>query len=489
GTGYDSNPLKDFWEYNPLNNSWTQKADVGGSERASAVGFSIGNKGYIGTGIFDEYLKDFWEYNPLNNIWTQKADVGGPGRYGAVGFSIGIKGYIGTGNSGSALKDFWEYNEINNSWTQKADFAGSGRFMAIGFSIGNKGYIGPGSPSHNRKDFWEYDPNSHNLTQQGNNFNGVSQLVKTDTIGKIPATVLPTTTTYQGNTFNGNNQLVQTDAIGKISTTVLPANVTQQGNKFNGNYQLVQTDATGKIPSDNLPASPTFIANTAFLGIGVNDPKAPVHLTNSIINRKIILWQTNDNEHQFHGFGVNGNTLRYQVDVPQASHVFYAGITPTFSRELFRIKGDGNAILAGNLVTNGSSSSSDKRYKRDFSSIANPLNKVLQMNGFQYYWKQEEFKEKNFPATRQLGFIAQEVEMLFPELVETDEKGYKSVDYARLTPVLVEAIKELKKENDRIINENIGIREQSAFISKENASIRKDVESLKTLILQVQNGK
>ena len=43
-------------------------------------------------------LKDFWEYDPATNAWTQKADFGGTARYGAVGFSIGSKGYIGTGS-------------------------------------------------------------------------------------------------------------------------------------------------------------------------------------------------------------------------------------------------------------------------------------------------------------------------------------------------------------------------------------------------------
>ena len=48
----------------------------------------------------------------------------------------------------------------------------------------------------------------------------------------------------------------------------------------------------------------------------------------------------------------------------------------------------------------------------------------------------------------QIGLIAQEVEELFPELVITDEDGIKSVDYSKMVPVLVEAIKELKSEND-----------------------------------------
>lgn len=60
--------------------NWTQKADFGGIERVDAIGFSIGTKGYIGTGrnsnTAAEYV-DFWEYDPSTNTWTQKADFGG----------------------------------------------------------------------------------------------------------------------------------------------------------------------------------------------------------------------------------------------------------------------------------------------------------------------------------------------------------------------------------------------------------------------------
>ena len=61
--------------------TWTQKADFGGLERYGAVGFSIGNKGYMGTGTDDAtFKKDFWEYDPAFNTWTQKAAVGRPAR-------------------------------------------------------------------------------------------------------------------------------------------------------------------------------------------------------------------------------------------------------------------------------------------------------------------------------------------------------------------------------------------------------------------------
>jgi Chaperone of endosialidase len=166
GTGADNSiTKKDFWEYDPASNTWAQKADFAGSARGSAVGFSIGSKGYIGTG-YDGlgFKKDFWEYNPSNNIWTQKTDFGGSARGDAVGFSIGSKGYIGTGYDNAISKtDFWEYDPVSNGWTQKADVGGTGRYQAVGFSIGSKAYVGTGFSSITgfKNDFWEYDPISN----------------------------------------------------------------------------------------------------------------------------------------------------------------------------------------------------------------------------------------------------------------------------------------------------------------------------------------
>ena len=165
---------KDFWEYDPGTDTWTQKADFGGTARGAATGFAIGTKGYIGTGAGTSYYKDFWEYDPAANTWVQKADFGGTARYGSAGFSIGTKGYIGTGYSSpgtdSLHKDFWEWDQGSNTWTQKADFAGTARGGAIGFSIDSKGYIGTGCIGPNYysycKDFWEYDPTGNTWTQK-----------------------------------------------------------------------------------------------------------------------------------------------------------------------------------------------------------------------------------------------------------------------------------------------------------------------------------
>ncbi len=176
GTGHAlAGGTTDFWEWDQATNVWTQKANVGGPLRDAAVGFSIGTKGYIGTGDSANslnFLKDFWEWDQATNIWTRKADFGGAPRWFAVGFSIGSKGYIGTGATlAGSLNDFWEYDPITNAWTQKANFGVPNRMHAVGFSIGSKGYIGTGGTGTGQgtsNDFWEYNPATNAWSQKAN---------------------------------------------------------------------------------------------------------------------------------------------------------------------------------------------------------------------------------------------------------------------------------------------------------------------------------
>jgi len=168
GTGYDgSSGLQDFWEYNSLTETWTQKADFGGGARWGARGFSLGNSGYIGIGYDGtNNLIDFWKYDTTLNTWIQRADFSGTGRRFAVDFTLNGKGYIGTGYINSGTNDLWEYDPIFNSWAQKANFPGTARHFAAGFSLGNKGYLGTGNDGGFTKDFWEYDPILDSWTQK-----------------------------------------------------------------------------------------------------------------------------------------------------------------------------------------------------------------------------------------------------------------------------------------------------------------------------------
>src|SRR3989304_3298210 len=112
--------LNSFQHLASAQGTWTQKANFGGTVRLGACGFSIGNKGYIGTGYdYDSLRTDFWEWDQTNNTWTQKASFAGIAREFAVGFSIGTKGYIGTGfdSTNNPLQDFWEWDQSTNIWT------------------------------------------------------------------------------------------------------------------------------------------------------------------------------------------------------------------------------------------------------------------------------------------------------------------------------------------------------------------------------------
>lgn len=150
-------------------------ADFGGEERNAAVGFSIENKGYIGTGHSDgETLKDFWEFDPAKNLWERKADFGGVSRSRATAFSINNKGYIGIGGDFfgglTIYDDFWEYNPQNNIWIKKAHFADK-RLDAVGFSIAKEGYVGGGAAfssgtAIHKNDLWFYNPSTDKWTKK-----------------------------------------------------------------------------------------------------------------------------------------------------------------------------------------------------------------------------------------------------------------------------------------------------------------------------------
>ena len=153
-----------------LANTWCRELNFLGDGRSLAVGFSIGNKGYIGTGLGINQYKDFWEYDPAFNTWTQKANFAGGERMNAVGFAIGDKGYIGTGyDAVNYFKDFWEYDPALDTWSEKANFPDvAGRAFCFSLTIGGKGYIGSGTNYSNdpRLDFYEYDPTNNIWTQK-----------------------------------------------------------------------------------------------------------------------------------------------------------------------------------------------------------------------------------------------------------------------------------------------------------------------------------
>jgi hypothetical protein len=93
------------------------------------------------------------------------------------------------------------------------------------------------------------------------------------------------------------------------------------------------------------------------------------------------------------------------------------------------------------LTANAFFYDSDERLKKDISTISNPLEKILSLSGYNFTWKKD--------GRQDIWLIAQEVEKVFPKLVQTNDDWYKSVEYGNIVSPLIEAIKELNAKVDK----------------------------------------
>jgi hypothetical protein len=154
-------------------------------------------------------------------------------------------------------------------------------------------------------------------------------------------------------------------------------------------------------------------------------------------NRGTIMWINSSNTLRLGGKydGVDyGATLVIHED-----QVAINTITPG-TQELY---------VAGDIYATGEILAfSDGDAKTNVETIDGALDIVERLRGVRYNLKPEIAEEYKATKKTQVGLIAQEVEEVLPEVVNSPEEGYKSLNYSRLTAVLIEAIKELKAEND-----------------------------------------
>ncbi len=127
--------------------------------------------------------------------------------------------------------------------------------------------------------------------------------------------------------------------------------------------------------------------------------------------------------------------------------------------------------VQGSAYATGTWTGSDARWKKDLVPIVNTLEKINEIQSYTYKWKSDEYPGMNFDNERQIGLMAQDVEKVFPELVRTDDNGYKAVSYDKLSVVLLEAIKEQqhqieaeKAKNKELENELSSLKERLSAI-------------------------
>jgi hypothetical protein len=111
----------------------------------------------------------------------------------------------------------------------------------------------------------------------------------------------------------------------------------------------------------------------------------------------------------------------------------------------FKIDSSGNATFAGDVVAYGSPS--DKRLKENIKPIESALDKVSKLQGVTFDWKKS---DSILDIKEDVGFIAQDVQKVIPELVRENEDGMLSMRHQGIAPILLEAIKELKAEIEEL---------------------------------------
>lgn len=110
----------------------------------------------------------------------------------------------------------------------------------------------------------------------------------------------------------------------------------------------------------------------------------------------------------------------------------------------------GNTSITGDLTVTGDITAfytSDQRLKDNIKPIEDPLSKVLSISGNTYTWNEKSGKDGN-----DVGVIAQEIQKVIPEAVTERSNGYLAVNYEKIIPLLIEAIKDLKNEINDLKN-------------------------------------
>ena len=169
-------------------------------------------------------------------------------------------------------------------------------------------------------------------------------------------------------------------------------------------------------------------SNVAGTGISVSGATGAVTITNTGVTSNVAGT----------GVTVSGATGAVTISIGQA--------VATSSDVRFNSLGVGMAAsaTAGRIdATNDivAYSSSDRRFKNNIKPIENPLDKINKISGNTFDWNEETKIEHGYDGN-DVGVIAQEIEEVLPQLVQTRDSGYKAVKYDKLVALLIEGIKE-----------------------------------------------
>lgn len=474
--GYLSLPNNTLGEKNSAIGSQSLRSNLSGSNN-TAVGYDAMNNNMTGnrnTAYGVNALRTLSDGNEnvaigLSALYNNVSGIGNT----AIGYEAGYDN-AGSNNIFIGFKAGRSEIGSNKLYIQNSNASASnvlvyGEFDNKILSIGGKLGIGTTAPeniAHLRSA--NTDANASQLIIEGNSNYGDA--------------------TYAAIEFRNNFASYWSGPAGRIKVSPSPL--------YTGNAITLQTTGPG----------PSFVDAMTLtdgrVGIGNPAPHGALQFANTLMNRKIVLFEDGNNDNQYNGFGINNAVMRYQVASATGNHVFYAGASATTSNELMRITGNGetgigkipfttfndsrlqvkqkgsqnglgveasnstnhwdfyvttdaasnfvlyyNGVNKGIIdnVTGAYTANSDRRLKKDISLQQPVLNTVMQLQAYQYHYLDNKSTDR-FSN----GFMAQDVQKLFPDAVveNTMKDGEKrlGINYQFFTVLAIKGMQEQQQQ-------------------------------------------
>ena len=247
-----------------------------------------------------------------------------------------------------------------------------------------------------------------------------------------------------GGTTQSSNERMRISGTGLVGIgTTSPASLLEVGSSSGSSTAAITTRTSTSVSSFTA-------ANYANYNGGVIQSTYPGGVIGQVLNiaasgansgnwpSNIALWTRNS----------GGTNASEKMRITDAGNVGIGCTSPNYKLQVVGdIAADGGTLRAASAVISTTiTACSDIRYKKNIMPLSNALSNVMKLQGVTYNWKVSEFPERYFNDKKQIGIIAQELEKIYPELVETDAKGYKTVDYSKIAPILIESIKEQQQQ-------------------------------------------